>query len=201
MNYTGPKVRLSRKLEIRLTPKSNKVLDKKPYPPGQHGNKRGRRSKQSDYGKQLLEKQRIRYQYHISERQMGNYYVKATKMTGNTAELLVQLLETRLDALVYRAGLARTIYAARQYVQHGHILVNGKKVDIPSYQMKVNDVLSIKEKSRNLECFQETIRNAAPPAYLETSKVSFSSKLAYIPTRDEVPMLCEVSLVVEYYSR
>ena len=199
MNYTGPKVKLSRKIGIRITPKAGKVMEKRTNLPGQHGKRRNR--KQSDYGTQLLEKQRLRLQYHISEKQMGNYYDKATKLEGNTAELLVQLLETRLDAVIRRSGLAKTPYAARQYVQHGHILVNGKKVDIPSYQVRLSDVISIKEKSRKLECFQESIRNSLPPAYLEVNKSDFSTKLAYIPTREEVPTQCEVSLVVEYYSR
>jgi small subunit ribosomal protein S4 len=199
MNYTGPKVKLSRKLGIRMTPKAGKVMDKRNYAPGQHG--RRRRSKQSDYGMQLLEKQRLRLQYSISEKQMGNYYTKASKLEGNTAELLVQLLETRLDAVVRRAGLAKTMYAARQYVQHGHICVNGKKCDIPSFQVKLNEVVSVKEKSRKLECIQEAIRNSATPPYLELNKGDFSVKLNYIPTRDEIPTQCEVSLVVEYYSR
>ena len=200
MNYTGPKVKLSRKLDLRLTPKASRVLEKKPYPPGQHGSSK-RRRKQSDYGRQLFEKQRLRFQYNISERQMSNYYDKAAKMTGNTGEIYVQLLETRLDALVYRSGFARTIYAARQAVQHGHILVNGKKVDIPSYRVKVNDVISLKEKSKKIEAFQAAIRNSGAPAYLEVSKSDFSSKLAYIPSRDEVPVICDVPFVVEYYSR
>jgi small subunit ribosomal protein S4 len=116
MNYTGPKVKLSRKIGIQMTPKSGRIMAKRTTRPGQHGAKRN--FKQSDYGKQLLEKQRLRLQYHISEKQMGNYYDKATKLEGNTAELLVQLLETRLDSLVKRSGLAKTAYAARQYVQH-----------------------------------------------------------------------------------
>ena len=199
MNYTGPKVKLSRKIGIQMTPKAGKVMLKRTSRPGQHGNKRA--FKQSDFGKQLLEKQRLRLQYHISEKQMGNYYDKATKLEGNTAELLVQLLETRLDAVVKRSGFAKTAYAARQYVQHGHIWVNGKKVDIPSYQVKLNDVISIKEKSRKLDCFQESIRNSFPPAYLEVDKADFSAKLVYVPPKEEVQTQCEVSLVVEYYSR
>ena len=200
MNYTGPKVKLSRKLDLRLTPKASKVAEKKPYAPGQHGSKK-KRSKQSDYGKQLFEKQKLRLQYNISERQMSNYYAKARKMVGNTGENYVQLLETRLDALVYRSRFARTMYAARQAVQHGHITVNGKKVDIPSYAVKLNDVISVKEKSKKIEAFQEAIRNSAAPAYLEVSKAEFLSKLAYIPTREEIPVVCEIPLVVEYYSR
>ncbi len=201
MNYTGPKVKLSRKLDLRLTPKATKVAEKKPYPPGQHGNNKRKRAKQSDYGRQLFEKQKLRLQYNISERQMENYYKKACKVIGNTGEIYVQLLEVRLDALVYRSGFARTMYAARQAVQHGHILVNGKKVNIPSYNVKINDIISLKEKSKKIEAFQESIRNSSAPAYLEVSKAEFVSKLSYIPTRDEIPVICEVPLVVEYYSR
>lgn len=200
MNYNGPKVKLSRKLNLELTPKSHKYTAKKPYPPGQHGSSK-RRMKQSDYGRQLLEKQRLRLQYNVSEKQMGNYYKKATRLVGNTAEILVQLLETRLDAVVYRSGLARTMYSARQYVGHGHILVNGKRVTIPSYKVKANDLVSIKQKSQKVDQIQEAIRNSAPPPYLEVSKADFSAKLLYIPPREEIAAVCEVSLVVEFYSR
>lgn len=200
MNYTGPKVRLSRKLSISLSPKAKKYTQNKPYGPGQHGNSR-RRSKQSDYGKQLLEKQRLRYQYNLSEKQMLNYYKKASKLYGNTGDLLVQQIESRLDALVYRAGMSRSIWAARQYVRHGHIFVNGKKVNIPSYQVQINDLISVKEKSQKIDCLQEAIRNSAPPPYLEVSKADFSAKFLYVPEREEVPIECEVPLVIEYYSR
>lgn len=199
MNFTGAKVKLSRKLGIEITPKSQKYMAKKAYPPGQHGNKR--RSKQSDYGRQLLEKQKMRLQYNISEKQMGNYYAKAAKMVGNTGDLLIQLLESRLDALVYKSGLARTIYAARQYITHKHIFVNGKKVDIPSYHVKPNDVVTVKEKSKKLDCFQEAIRNAAPPPYIELTKTDFSFKFLYVPPREEINVVCDIPLVVEYYSR
>ncbi len=200
MNYTGPKVKLSRKLGINITVKAKKYATNKPYPPGQHGAAK-RRAKQSDFGRQLLEKQRLRLQYNVAEKQLVNYYFKATKMQGNTAENLVQVLETRLDSLVYRAGFARSIYAARQYVKHGHILVNGRRVNVPSYHVKLSDLVSVKEKSRNLDCFQESVRNSAPPAYIEVSKADFSAKMNYIPAREEVPVQCEISLVVEYYSR
>lgn len=200
MNYTGPKVRISRKLGINLTPKAGKVSTRKPYPPGAHGGNK-RRGKQSDYGRQLLEKQRLRLQYNLSEKQMVNFYKKAASQTGNTADILVQLIETRLDALVYRAGLAPTMYASRQFIGHGHILVNGKKVNIPSYKVRVNDVISIKEKSRKIDAIQETIRTVNAPAYLEVSKADYSAKLAYIPHKEEVPIQCELPLVVEYYSR
>ncbi len=200
MNYTGPKVKLSRKLGIELTQKAAKYTSRKPNPPGQHGASK-RRAKQSDYGRQLLEKQRLRLQYNISEKQLRNFYLKASKLTGNTGELLIQQLERRLDAVVYRAGLARSIYMARQLVTHGHILVNGKRVNIPSYQVKVNDLVSVKEKSRKNEIIQDSIRSASPPNYLELSKADFSAKLLHIPEREEIPVICEINLVVEYYSR
>lgn len=200
MKYNGPKVRLSRKLGFAITPKARKYMDRKPYAPGQHGNSR-RRPKLSDYAKQLIEKQKLRVQYNVHERQMTNYMAKAARLVGNTGDILVQLLESRLDALVFRAGLARSIYAARQYVRHGHIRVNGKRVDIPSYTVQPNDVLEVKEKSRKLECFQEAIRSSAPPPYLDVSKADFTAKYLYLPPREEVPVVCDVPLVIEYYSR
>ncbi|MGQ9819510.1 MAG: 30S ribosomal protein S4 [Candidatus Kapaibacteriales bacterium] len=201
MNYTGPKVKLSRKLGINLTTKSQKYLEKKPYPPGQHG-KMKRRAKLSDYARQLLEKQKIRSQYNLSEKQLRNYFIKASKMVGNTGDLLLQLLETRLDALVYRSGLAPTIYAARQIVSHGHILVDGKKVDISSYQVKPNQVVSLGEQLRKNSVFQDSIRNAsAVPPYIELTKAEFSFKLLYVPPKEEIPVVGELPQVVEYYSR
>ena len=200
MKYNGPKVKLSRKVGFAIAPKARKVLDRKPGTPGQHGNAR-RRPKQSDYSKQLLEKQRLRLQYNIHEKQMTNTMKKASRLKGNKVDVLVQLLEQRLDALVLRAGFARSIYAARQYVRHGHIMVNGKKVDMPAYAVQPNDVIEVKEKSRKLEGFQEAIRSSAPPPYLDVSKADFSCKFLYLPPREEVPVVCEVPLVIEYYSR
>lgn len=200
MKYNGPKVKLSRKVGFAIAPKARKVLDRKPGTPGQHGNSR-RRPKQSDYSKQLLEKQRLRLQYNIHERQMTNTMAKASRLKGNKVDVLVQLLESRLDALVLRAGFARSIYAARQYVRHGHIFVNGLKVDMPAYEVKPNDVITVKESSRKLEGFQEAIRSSAPPPYLDVSKADFSAKYLYLPPREEVPVVCEVPLVIEYYSR
>jgi small subunit ribosomal protein S4 len=200
MNYTGPKVKLSRKIGVNITPKAGKYATKKPYPPGQHGPNK-RRGKQSDYGKQLMEKQRLRLQYNVSEKQMSNYYHKAAKMTGNTADFLVQLLETRLDTIIFRAGIARSLYQAKQLISHGHVKINGKKVNISSYQMKANEVITLKEKSRKLTDVQDNIRNTNAPAYIEVSKVDFSAKLLYVPSIAEIPIQSETSLVVEYYSR
>jgi len=200
MKYNGPKVRLSRKLGFAITPKARKVMDRKPNAPGQHGASK-KRAKLSDYAKQLIEKQKLRIQYNVHERQMTNYMAKAARLVGNTGDILVALLETRLDSIVFRAGLARSMYAARQYVRHGHVLVNGKRVSMPAYQVQANEVVSIKEKSRKLECFQEAIRTSAAPPYLEVSKADFAAKFLYVPPREEVPVICDVPLVIEYYSR
>ncbi len=202
MKFTGSKVKLSRALGTSLTPKADRYMDRKPYPPGQHGKMQQiRRRKMSPYKIQLMEKQRLRSQYNIHERQMRNYYKKASRK-GDMNNTIVQLLESRLDAIVLRGGLARTIYAARQYVNHGHVQVNGRKVDIPSYQLKPNDVVTVKNGSRNLECFvfaQESV--GAIPPYLERDKKNFSVKYLYVPPREEVPVICEVPLVIEFYSR
>lgn len=202
MNYTGPKVRISRRLGVALTPKAGKVMSKKSYPPGEQGGNR-RRGRTSIYGRQLLEKQRLRSFYNIHERQMRNYFKKAVRLKGSTSDDLVGLLETRLDAVVHRGGLARTIYAARQYVAHGLILINGKMVDKPSAPVSVGDVITIKEKKRDLPCFQEALVIANPPAYLELDKEAKAIKLLSFPRAEEVPMVkdFELSLVVELYSR
>lgn len=199
--YNGPKVKLSRSLGIPLTSKASKYMDKKSYPPGQHGPGKRINGKMSDYKRQLLEKQRVRAQYNVSERQMVNYYKKAAAKAGNTADNLIQFLETRLDAMVLRGGLAKTIYQARQLVSHGHILVNSKRVDVPSYQVKPNDVISVREKSRRMPAFQDALKSANPPEYLSLSKPNMSMTLLDMPTRDQVPVVGEISLVIEYYSR
>ena len=202
MKFRGSKIKLSRALGIPLTPKAGRFLDKKSHPPGQHGRiQQMRRRKMSPYKVQLLEKQRLRSQYNIHERQMRNYYKKASRK-GDMVNSLVQLLESRLDAVVQRGGLARSIYAARKYVNHGHIMVNGRKVDIPSAAVKPGDVVTVKEQSRNLDCFKFALESAGNiPPYLERDRKAYSVKYLYTPPRDEVPVLCEVPLVIEYYSR
>ena len=199
MNYTGPNVRLSRKLGIAIAPKADKYLEKKPYPPGMHGFRRRRRL--SNYGQQLLEKQRLRMQYNVSERQMRNYFKAASRKKGQAGENLVQRLETRLDALVLRARFSRTIYQARQVVTHRHILVNDKIVKSPSYRVKPGDKVSVKESSRKLRCFNEGVMTTALPSYLQVDETGYTSELSYVPPRAEVPVVCDVQLVVEFYSR
>lgn len=204
MKYTGPKIRLSRRLGIPLTPKASRYMERHPYAPGQHGPmKQGRRAKISDYGRQQTEKQKLRAQYNIHERQMRNYYTKAAKAKGNTAESLVQLLESRLDALVMRAGFAKTIYAARQYVNHGHVQVNGMRVNIPSFQVKPSDVIAVAEKSRRLPMFQDALESSGggAPQYLQVDRDGMRATYMRLPVREEVPIIGEVSQVVEFYSR
>ena len=203
MKYIGPKVRLSRHLGVALTPRAAKVMQRRMNKPGQHGpNARPGRTKISDYGLQMLEKQKLRAQYNIHEQQMLNYYLKATQTKGNSADNLMHLLESRLDALTLRAGFANTIYAARQLVNHGHILVNGYKVDIPSYQLKPGDVIAVAEKSRKMKPVLAALEiYGAGMPYLTVDKDNFHATYTNLPNRPDIPVICEVSRVVEFYSR
>jgi small subunit ribosomal protein S4 len=203
MKKHGSIVKLSRHLGIALTPKAAKVMSKRDYPPGQHGASSGfKRSKMSDYKIQLLEKQKLRAQYNIHERQLANYYATATGKVGNSVDNLIQLLESRLDSLVLRAGIAPTIYAARQYVSHGHITVNGKRVNIASFQVNLGDVVGIHSGSQTLGIFEDAFERNMPPSYIALDRGNKTLKLVYLPKREEVTALqCEVSRVIEFYSR
>ena len=201
MNKTGPKVKLSRQLGIALTPKAAKVMEKKPHPPGEHGRVQNFRRKLSDYKRQLVEKQKLRAQYNIHERQMRNYFDKAQSKKGNTGDNLLQMLEMRLDAVVLRGGLARTIYAARQLVTHGHILVNGERVDVPGYTCKPGDVVSVRAKSQQLPGIQEAMADAQGIPYLSLDRNTATVRVVDLPQRDFIPVICDVPLVIEYYSR
>jgi small subunit ribosomal protein S4 len=195
----GPKVRLARQLGIALTPKAARVMERRPNPPGQHG--ATPRRKVSGYKKQLVEKQRLRAQYNMSERQMSNAFAEAIRQSGNTGVRLLQLLEMRLDAVVLRGGFVRTIYAARQAVTHGHVRVNGQKVDRPSFRLKPGDVVSLADKSKEMVAFTGPLEVARPPAYLELDREKRSVRVREVPEREQIPIQCETSLVIEYYSR
>nr|WP_179813824.1 30S ribosomal protein S4 [Allostreptomyces psammosilenae] len=203
VNNSRPKVRLSRALGIPLTPKSVKYFEARPYPPGQHG--RGRKQS-SDYKVRLLEKQRLRAQYDLSETQLSRAFDRARKAETKTGEALIVELERRLDALVMRAGFARTIYQARQMVVHGHIEVNGQKVDKPSYNVRIGDVVMVRERSRNKPLFH-VVREGGfagegqTPKYLQVNLKALAFRLEREPQRREVPVVCDEQLVVEYYSR
>lgn len=156
----------------------------------------------SEYGRQLLEKQRIRYSYGLMERQFRNYFAEARKARGRTGETLMQLLECRLDNLVYRLGFARTLPQARQLVAHGHVTLNGRKVDIPSHAVRPGDVIGLREKSRNLDLVVGSLEHVASlPPYLERDDNARIGKLIRIPERDEIPVKADETLVVEFYSR
>ena len=202
MDFHGPKVRISRQLGIAITPKAQKIMQKKPYAPGATGGgKRRTMGKMSNFKRQLREKQKLRAQYHISEKQMRIYYQTASKKEGNTGDNLIQLLESRLDALIHRSGLAKTIYAARMVVVHGHILVNGKKVNIPSYLLKQGEVVSVREKSRKMPIFEESLQSAEPIPYVQLDKDKMEASLIAIPQREDVPIICEIPQVIEFYAR
>ncbi|MEI6890540.1 MAG: 30S ribosomal protein S4 [Pontiella sp.] len=200
MKYTGPKIKKARRLGIALSPKSEKYLERRPNPPGQHGGNR-RRGKQSDYGRQLTEKQRLRYQYNLSEKQLRSYYEKASRKPGNAGEIMIKMLECRLDAVVLRAGMARSIYQARQMVSHCHFRVNGKKVNIPSYSLRIGDTVSVREKSKDMDAFVLAQQVAKTPEYITANDKELTAELNRLPEVEEVPITCEISLVVEYYAR
>lgn len=198
-------VRLSRALGIALTPKAEKYMERRPYGPGQHG--RARRRTDSDYAVRLREKQRLRAQYGIREAQMLRLFEEAKRAEGLPGENLVELLESRLDALVLRAGFARTIAQARQLVVHRHIMVNGKRIDRPSYQVKEGQMIHVHERSEKMEPFQVAAAGAhrdvlpAVPSYLNVELDKLQATLVSRPKRVDIPITCEENLVVEYYSR
>lgn len=196
--YTGPKHKLSRRVGISLSGTGKEL--KRPYPPGQHG--QNQRRKISEYGLQLTEKQKLRHMYGLTEKQFSNLFLKAEKMHGVAGENFMILLEGRLDNLVYRMGLSHSRQGARQLVNHGHVTVNGKKVDIPSYHVKINDTISLREKSRNLTLIKEALedRNYLPD-YVTFDDKSLEGKLIRLPERSELPQEINEKLIVEYYSK
>jgi len=201
---TRSKTRLSRALGIPLTPKAAKYLEKRPYAPGEHG--RTKRKTDSDYAVRLREKQRLRAQYGIREAQLRRTFEEARKSQGLSGENLVELLEMRLDALVVRAGFARTTAQARQMVVHRHILVNGELVDRPSFRVKPGQMIHVKPRSEGMEPFQVAAAGGhvdvlpPVPGYLEVEIDKLQAVLVRRPKRSEVPVTCEVQLVVEYYA-
>jgi small subunit ribosomal protein S4 len=200
--YTGPRVRISRRFGIPIFGPT-KYLERRAYGPGMHGPKSSRR-KHTDYGLGLIEKQKLRYYYGLMERQFRGVYEKARKRRGVTGEQMLQILETRLDNVAYHLGFANTRAAARQMVAHGHIVVNGHKVDVPSYSLKVNDVIEVKNSnvSRQLATKNfEVAMSRAVPDWLSLKKEEFKGTVMRIPTRDEIQPIANEQAVVEFYSR
>lgn len=200
--YTGPKTRISRRFGVAIFGPS-KALERKNYGPGMHGPK-GSRRKQSEYAVALAEKQKLRYQYGVLERQFRRYFTIASTRRGVTGEILLQLLETRLDNVVYRLGLANSRSAARQMVSHGHVQVNGRKVNISSFNVRAGDTITVKEKpqSRRLAAKNLELTQITPvPDWLTIDKDQFSGKVSRIPTREEIAPIVNEQLIVELYSR
>ena len=197
--YTGPKTKISRRFGEPIFGAS-KALQKKAYPPGQHG--RGRRKKQSEYAIQLAEKQKAKYTYGVLERQFANVFDKASRKSGITGEVLLQLLEARLDNTVFRLGIAPTRRAARQLVSHKHITVNGEIVNVPSYTLRNNDVIGVREKSKSLEAITGSLAaNARSYSWLEWDSSNMAGKFLNSPSREEIPENIKEQLIVELYSK
>jgi small subunit ribosomal protein S4 len=198
--YTGPQTKIARKFGEPIFG-ADRHFEKKKYPPGMHGlNKR--RKKVSEYGLQLLEKQKAKYTYGILERQFRNLFKKAVSKPGITGEILLQLCEMRLDNLVYRLGVAPSRRAARQLVSHKHIQVNGETVNIPSYEVKVHDIISVREKSKSLEVIVESL--AGRPhnlGWIEWDDNLKTGKVISLPTREDIPENIKEQLIVELYSK
>lgn len=203
--YTDAKCRQCRREGCKLFLKGERctsgkcAMDRRPVVPGQHG---AARKKISEYGLQLREKQKVRNAYGILEKQFANYYEKATRSKQTTGFALLQMLELRLDNVVYRMGIGSSRAEARQIVTHGHITVNGKKVNIPSYQVKVGDVISIKESRQDLEMFKELRElKIVMPKWLEFNNETLTGKILALPERDDIDLNIKENLIVEYYSR
>ncbi|MDN4619544.1 30S ribosomal protein S4 [Paenibacillus sp. PsM32] len=196
--YTGPKFKLSRRLGISLSGNGKDL--KRPFPPGQHG--ANQRRKMSNYGMQLQEKQKLRHMYGLGEKQFRTLFSKAQKIQGIAGENFMFLLESRLDNLAYRIGFANSRAGARQLVSHGHITVNGKKVDIASYSVKPGDVIGLRERSRSLSSVKEAIENRSHlPAYIEYNENAVEGKYIRLPERSELSQEIDEKQIVEFYNR
>jgi small subunit ribosomal protein S4 len=197
--YTGPKFKLSRRLGISLSG-TGKEIAKRPFPPGQHGP--GQKKKISGYGMQLQEKQKLRHMYGLNEKQFRNLFDKAAKMKGMTGENFMVLLESRLDNLIYRLGFSNSREGARQLVAHGHVLINNKKVDIPSYTVSITDIIGLRERSRNLTTIKEALTNRHHiPGYVEFNEAAMEGRFLRMPERSELPQEIDEKQIVEFYSR
>jgi small subunit ribosomal protein S4 len=201
MRYTGPKVKKARRLGMAFTNKDAKVLQKRNFAPGQHGQNRVRLS---EFGTQLREKQKAKINYGVMERQFENYFNKALKQAGVTGDNLLKLLEMRLDNVVFRLGFAETRAQARQMVNHGFFEVNGKKVDIASYTVKVSDTISIREskkKSKLIEVLKEKLKSAKTQEWVQLDASKMSGKVLSLPTPEQIQNTINTQLIVEHYSR
>ncbi|HIP42813.1 MAG TPA: 30S ribosomal protein S4 [Aquifex aeolicus] len=207
--YIGPWVKLDRRFGVVVSGKKSapKILTRRNYPPGQHGRKYGRRKKLTEYGLRLMEKQKLKFLYGgLREKQFKRYFEMASKSKENTGEMLLQYLERRLDNVVYRLGFASTRRQARQLVAHGHVLVNGKKINIPSYLVEAGDVIEIKENSRDIPFIKENLDNIDPrsiPSWLELDKDNFRGRVIRLPENVQEYLEIPINLqyIIEFYSK
>jgi len=198
--YTGPSTKIARKFgEPIYGP--DKYFEKRNYAPGQHGAARKRSKKSTDYGAQLKEKQKVKYMYGVLERQFRGTYEKASRMAGQKGENLLFLLESRLDNIVYRLGIAPTRAAARQLVLHKHITLNGEVCNIPSAHVKAGDVVAVRERSKSLEVIQNSVANATRYSWLEFDAKTLTGKFLNVPAREEIPESINEQLIVDLYSK
>ena len=197
--YIGPKTKIARKFREPIYG-PDKSYDKRSYPPGQHGNNR-RRSKQSEYGIQLMEKQKAKYTYGILERQFKNLYEAAARKRGITGEILIQMCESRLDNVVFRLGIAPTRAGARQLVSHRHIVVDGKVINIPSYQVKAGQIIGVREKSKSMEAITNSLASRSSYPWLEWDDYVMAGRFMHIPLRADIPENIKEQLIVELYSK
>ncbi|MCF8568682.1 30S ribosomal protein S4 [Gordonia sp. HY002] len=198
--YTGPATKKSRRLRVDLIG-GDASFERRPYPPGQHGRAR---IKESEYLLQLQEKQKARFTYGVMEKQFRRYYEEANRRTGKTGDVLLQILETRLDNVVYRAGLARTRRQARQMVSHGHFTVNGVRVDVPSYRVSQYDIIDVRQKSLQTTPFQiakETLGDRPTPAWLQVVPSTLRILVHSVPERAQIEVPLTEQLIVEFYSK
>ena len=204
-SYHGPKAKVQRRFgEVLVSrPKYQRILENRGYPPGDHGkDKQFRSGRRSNYGIQLNEKQKLAFIFNVRDRQMRGYFVKARRQPGNTGTNMLQLLERRLDNVVFRAGFAPTIWAARQMVSHGHVLVNGQRLDIASYEVNVGDEISLVEKMRKNVHVQESIdAMGTVPDYMSLDKNNLVATFDRMPERREMPIPVDEQLIVEWYTR
>ncbi len=205
--YIGPQVKIDRKLGAVVSGKKSapKTLSRRNFPPGQHGRVKGRRRKLTEYGIRLMEKQKLKFLYGgLREKQFKRYFDEASRSKGNTGQVLLQLLERRLDNVVYRLGFATTRRQARQWVVHGHFLINGKKVNIPSYRIDVGDIIELKPSSRDIPQILENIQNIDPrsvPPWLELDKDNFRGKVVDLPREIQLEVPVNLQYIIEFYSR
>ena len=197
--YTGPSTKIARKFGEPIFG-TDKDFEKRNYPPGQHG-LASKRKKKSEYGIQLKEKQKVKYTYGLLERQFRNLYEKASRMKGQKGENLIILLESRLDNIVYRLGIAPTRAAARQLVSHAHITLNGVVCNIPSAHVKPGDVVAVRERSKSLEVITNSVASAAKYSWLDFDAKALTGKYLHVPVRTEIPETINEQLIVELYSK